>query len=304
MPDGTVCNPAYLPDQKESILSARAFVGNGYAAFNSADQLLNQKISQAYLQTLFQQQNDTALEANIGLNFTTRYLQAIFSPYRVQYASEVHNPNEPVVAVNAALEQALVFSTGSSLIGISNAYRDFSVGLRLNILQRKFVHGSFSFLDVATKSTADYLPVRQQNSVLFDPVAAWIPVHHPWHFRVSFGVKNLGYTSDIYSEYPNQVDLVGGIGIEPPLNWGRLRIGVDFVDLIYANAPMDRARLGASYQFGLIELMTGLNTDAATLGISFLISFIQVGVVYEVAREDLQNGNQQTRIATEFGVRL
>lgn len=304
MPDGTVCNPAYLPDLPESLLLARVFMWNGYAALNSADQFLNKPLTKDYLQSLFQNQNASAVEANAQLSFSTRYFQASFSPYRVEYASEVHNPNDPEVAVNAAIEQSLVFATGTSLLSLSPDIRNFSVGVQLKLVQRKFVHGSFTLLDVATRETSDYLPVKQQSVALVDSSLAWIPRKNSWHLRMSIGLKNLGFSSANYGEYPDYTDLVGGIGIEPPVPVGRFRVGVDFTDLVHAAQIQDRFRLGTSYRYGLIELMAGRNSFASTIGISFLLSFIQASLVYEVDRNDLENGKQETRIATEFSARF
>jgi hypothetical protein len=304
MPDGTVCNPAYLPEYRESLILARAFVGNGYAALSSADQLVNKPITREYLQTLFAKKNSTAVEANIGLSFTTKYFQAAFSPYRMQYASEIHNPNNPVVSVHAAIERAFVFSTGSSLIGMEPKLRDFAVGMKVRYVERKFVHGSFSFIDVGTREPRDYLPSQKQTAILANPVLAWVPGGNPWHLRTSIGAKNLGFSSAEYNEYPNAPDLEAGVGIEPPLGFGRFRLGLDFADLLGAPSFEDRLRFGVSYQFGVLELMAGANSASLTTGISFLLSFLQAGVSYEVARDDLENGKEETRIATEISVRF
>ncbi|MBC7385879.1 MAG: hypothetical protein H7301_06925 [Cryobacterium sp.] len=50
--------------------------------------------------------------------------------------------------------------------------------------------------------------------------------------------------------------------------------------------------------------MAGANSDSMTAGLSFLLSFIQAGVVYEIGRNDLDNGKQETRVATEVSVRF
>src|SRR5262249_9685388 len=42
MPDGTICNPAFLPEKQESTLIGRVFLGNGYTAVSTADQFVFQ----------------------------------------------------------------------------------------------------------------------------------------------------------------------------------------------------------------------------------------------------------------------
>ncbi|MBC7385878.1 MAG: hypothetical protein H7301_06920 [Cryobacterium sp.] len=190
------------------------------------------------------------MEKNPSLIFSTQFFQASFLPYRVPYASEVHNPDNPdnpVIAVHAAIEHAFEFSTESSVVGLFHGCRDVSVGLKLRILERKYVHGTFSLIDVATKESVDYLPVRKQNTVLVDPSIAWVPAGDPWHLRMSLTAKNLGYSSSSAFEYPDYFDVGGGIGVSPPVAIGTLQVGVDFVDLIEASRIQDRLRLGVSY---------------------------------------------------------
>lgn len=112
LPDGTVCNPAFLPALQENSLLARIFVGNDYTALSNADRFIFKPLSKGFLQELFQRQNVTSVEAHVRLVFSTRYFSGAFSPYRVQYVSEVHNPNFPVVSVHASIERSFVFSGG------------------------------------------------------------------------------------------------------------------------------------------------------------------------------------------------
>src|SRR5689334_4355477 len=59
MPDGTVCNPAFLGEAPGSHLLARIFIGNGYAALNTANTFINKTLTREDMQALFQ--NDEAV---------------------------------------------------------------------------------------------------------------------------------------------------------------------------------------------------------------------------------------------------
>lgn len=102
-PDGTVCNPAYLPDVKEGTLLVRGYLGNGYSALTTADSFINKPLTKETMKGLFSGANVVAVEGHIGVNFTTTNLSAEFSPYRVQYVSELHNPNFPQIDLHAAI---------------------------------------------------------------------------------------------------------------------------------------------------------------------------------------------------------
>lgn len=129
-PDGTVCNPAYLPDVRDSTLVARLYLGNGYSALKTADDFINKPLTQDTMKALFQGDNVSAVEAHAGLTFTTTTLSAEFSPYRVQYVSELHNPNFPQISIHAAIERSFVIGGGTALGAIDPALHEFRFGTK------------------------------------------------------------------------------------------------------------------------------------------------------------------------------
>ena len=303
-PDLTVCNPAFLGEVEESRLLGRVFIGNGYAAISTANQFIFKPISKEFLQELFQKGNITGLEAHAGLVFTTRHFSTGFSPYRIQYLSEVHNPNFPVVAVHASVERAFQVATGYSLAEAGEGWEPFSVGVRLRILERQFVHGSFTLFDAITQDPRALLPVQTQRVIFLDPVVGWVRNVSEWKLRASFGARNLGLHRPDTALYPEPFDLESGVGVEPPLGFGSLKLGVDFTDLIHGTDLASRPKLGASYRLGILEAMAGWNAEAVTFGLQFGIEIVQVGIVYELMRKDLEGAHAQDRIATEVSISL
>jgi hypothetical protein len=247
--------------------------------------------------------------AALGLRITTKYFSAEFSPYRVQYVSEFHNPNLPVVAIHASVERRLGFAGGVPLSLITPRLAPFSAGLGVRLLQRKFVHGSFSLLEAVASDPRALLPVTEQNAILLDPSLAAVTTFRRWKLSASVGLVNLGYTSTQSPLYPNWVDVNAGVGVEPPVRYGRWRLGIDFVNLVHADDALSRFRMGTSYQYGMVEAMTGVNSRSWTAGLQFVLQFIQAGIAYEFVRSDFYslagNGSAfESRISTEFGVRL
>ena len=184
------------------------------------------------------------------------------------------------------------------------ALREFRFGSRARILTRSFVHGQFSFAQAATDEPRDYLPRKRQTALLFDPSVAWVGERRPWRPRMSLGLTNLGCANGDHAEYPNDIDLQAGVGVEPPVRFGRFRLGVDFVDLFRAPDIEDRLRFGASYRVGLIETMLGANASVLTFGMQFSLNFLQTAVVYEFFRDDMDGGGAETRLSTEVSFRL
>jgi hypothetical protein len=307
MPDGTVCNPAFLPYVKESSLMARFYLGNGYTALSTANHFVNQPLTREFLQSYFTENQTTSLEAHAGLVFTTRYFSAAFSPYRVQYLSEGHNPNFPVMGVHAANERSIVFSGGYALEEWKPELKGWSVGGKLKILERTFVHGSFSFFQAASEDPKDFLPVQNQTAILLDTFVAWKPRKAPWPMRATLSVKNLGAIWPKSPLYPEYTDLGAGFGVDPPLGFGTLRLGLDIVDLFYAPDFPSRLRFGAGYQVGVLELMAGASGNALSAGMQFSFQIVKAGIVYELIRTDLDRGGgrgSEDQIATEIALHI
>jgi hypothetical protein len=306
MPDGSVCNPAFSDEVEQGFLMGQIYVGNGYAAMNTANQLVFQQISQDFLRDLFRRNNVVSLEAEASLTFATRYFSASFTPYRVQYFSEIHNPNLPVIGIQAAVERALEFQGGTPLGGLSPRLQDFSVGAKLRILDRHYVTGRFSLAEaLAQENPRTVLPLKDQFAAYVDPSIGWRHGYGKWKLWTSVGMVNIGNVTHPDPLYESPVDFAAGAGAEVPLSYGQLRLGLDLVNIIHhGDSLASMPRLGGSYKLGIIEGMAGWNEDAVTGGLLFGFQIIQAGIIYELMRSELEGGISENRISTELSVKL
>lgn len=301
MPDGTVCNPAFLPEAAQGALLIRLYLGNGYAAFSTAQQLLYEPISKEFLRSLFEKKNVTSVEANTGMVFTSKYLQGEFSPYRMQYVSEIRNPNYPVVAIHAAVERRLQFSGGLPVEFLSSETDSVTVGARARLLNRRFVHSAFSLVQALSERPNTLIPVKTQTAVFLDPFVGWVH-RSEWTYRLSLGVVNVGSGHPSAAEYPDTTDLQLGAGLEIPLPVGRVRVGLDLADVTTASSLDSRVRLGAGYRLANMELMAGYNINSVSAGVTMGSQLIRAGIAYEFSRADYEGESFESKIATELSV--
>ena len=308
--DGTECPMVPFATQASCLrwgtlfFLGRVYFRNGYSALATASQFIYQPVSKDLLQSLFESQNANNLEAHVQVYFATQYFSAEFSPYRVQYVAEVHNPNFPVVALHAAIERALTVSGGVPLSFISPDLEDFTLGTRIKFLKRDYVHGTFSLFDAITTDSRTVVPVSSRSGVLVDPVIGWAPAKLPWKPRASLGVKNIGMIWKDDPLFPARADLEFGLGIEPPVGFGRLRIGLDGVNLIHGADLLSRVRFGTSFQFGIMEAMAGFTRKSLTSGLQIGLAPVSAGIVYEVIQDDFGGGSIESKIATELSIRI
>jgi hypothetical protein len=304
MPDTTVCNPAFLPDFKESSLLARVYLGNGYTALSMANQFIYQPISKDFLKEMFQHQNVTRVDANISLVFVTRYFSASFSPYRIQYVSEIHNPNFPVVAVHASVEKSIVFSAGFPIWTSDQSTEMLSIGAKFRILQRKYVHSFFSLFQAMSEDPRILAPVRSQNALFLDPFLGWSSSKLFWKPRFSLSIQNIGTSWPYDPLYSEPSDLAVGIGIAPFLGVGQFRLGVDISNLLHAENLESRFRMGTSYRLGILEPMLGLSKNTVTGGVLCGFQIFQAGIIYQWFKSYVASISSENKIATEFSIKL
>ncbi|MGK5090330.1 hypothetical protein WDW86_22515 [Bdellovibrionota bacterium FG-2] len=184
---------------------------------------------------------------------------------------------------------------------ISPELHEFSAGTKLRLIERNYVHAAFSLFEAVTEDPRTLLPSKNQRAIFVDPYFGWHSESMPW---VGLSITNVGVATPRDTLYPEKKDLGIGVGVRPPLAFGILRVGIDAVNLFTAEDFLSRFRLGASYKFGIMELIAGANSNSGTGGLQYSLQVFQVGIVYEFMRGDLSGGEPENRIATEFAIRL
>lgn len=302
--DGTVCNPSFLHYVKEPKMIGSIFFGNGYSALSTVNNLVNNTVTQETLRHLFEKQNTIGLEANVSVGYYGKNFSASYSPYRVQYFSEIHNPNLPVIAIHASIEQHLTFSYGNTIDFMPKDSGKFSFGVQTRLIKREFVHGSFTLPQVLTEDPSQLLPNKQQYIGFINPSLAWVPESNPLGMRLSLAGKNFGFRSSDDPLYVEKPDFEFGVGMRKWIGYGKLDLGIDITDIINEESILSRFRLGAAYQIGVFTGMIGINQDNLSLGMQFDIKMFRVGISYEFIRSEIQQGNPENLLATELGVEL
>ncbi|MBI4924837.1 MAG: hypothetical protein HY843_02845 [Bdellovibrio sp.] len=304
MPDGTVCNSAFLNQNTKSFFLGRFYIGNGYSALSTANAVLLKPITKDTLKKVFENNSVITMESQIDLVFVTPYFSIEFAPYRIQYFSEIHNPNFPIIALHASLEKRVKLSGNLKLSRFTPALSQFTLGLELRLLDRKYIHNSFSFFKAIASPDAGLLPVNNQRAVFLDPSIGWASRKWPWKTRASIAARNIGKVWYSNSLYPEYTDIDIGVGVEPPVEIGQLGVGIEFVNLIYAQDFISRMRFGGSYKLGMMEIMSGVNANSLVTGLEFGVNIFQAGIVYEFIRNDLRGLGPENKISTEFSFKL
>lgn len=277
IPDGLPCNPAMTSLNLKPSLGAEIQLSNGYSALDNVRKLIDGKITQELVDTLFAEGKIIQIEANADINFHSRYFSGQFTPISVKGFSVVRNEANPDVDLYAIEEKGFTFQSGYEV------YKDFFAGLQLRTLSRKFIKQRFKLAVLGTQAGQDLLKPKEQNATYIEPGFTYF-FSKDWKPRVSLFVANLGFYSQKYEELNTPVEAQVGIGISPPMTWGEMDLSLEYRSMTYEENDLKKLRFGALYHFGSMYLSGGLDSNGISGGVFYKLDKINAGIVYSTTQ--------------------
>ncbi|MBT4760767.1 MAG: hypothetical protein HOO06_03630 [Bdellovibrionaceae bacterium] len=276
-PDSLPCNPANMVYQDKNTLGADLLLSNGHSALSNIRQLLDGEISQGLVDTLFTEGKIIQIEANVDINFKSKYINARYTPFTVKGFSVVRNEANPDVELSAVEEKGFALQSAYQVID------GLSIGVQVRFLERKFVRQQFQLILMGTPAGDQLLSPKSQKVTYIEPGMTW-EISNNWHPRLSVLVANLGFVSDKHDELNVPVDYQVGFGITPPIRWGELQLALDYKSLTLVEADQAKFRFGGTYGFGAMHFATGLDVNGVSGGIFYGLQQATAGVMYSTTR--------------------
>lgn len=277
IPDGILCNPAFVPLLKKPGVGLELMMSNGYESLEKVRSLLNKEITQEVVDRVFTEGSTIQIEGNADIYLKTKYVNALFSPGTIKAFSVVRNEADPDVEIFAVQEAGTTLQTGYEV------YRNLFLGLQARFVDRKFIRRRFKLTELATPQGKTLLKPLKQRAYYFEPSASYV-LDHPWKPRVSVMIVNLGSVSEEYEELLLPIETQGAIGISPPLVWGNLDITVDYRSLSYEETVAERFHLGMKYNYGVMHVFGGFDAHGASAGVQYGLEDVQAGIMYSTTR--------------------
>lgn len=277
MPDGLPCNPASTSLNEKASIGAELLLANGYSNLSRVRKLLDGDIDQETIDDMFTKGKVIQLESNVDIQFKSKYLNGVYSPFSVKGLSVVRNEANPDVDLYSVEEKGFTFQSGMEI------YNNLYAGLQVRTVDRKFIRKRFKLLQIATEQGKDLLKPNTQQAVYGEPGLTYI---YPasWKPRASFFLANWGYVSEQYDDLKTPVDPQFGIAISPPMTWGDLDLSLEYRSMNYEESDAEKIHFGALYQFGSMYLSAGLDSNGASGGVFYYLDQINAGVVYSTTR--------------------
>jgi hypothetical protein len=298
--DALPCNPSLIAKVKTPSFVIQGFASNGYQGFKNAEQLLNGTPSKDYLRSLFGENQTIETEGNAQLVFQARHFGASYTPYGLNYFSRVYNASYPLIDIQAVLERTWNFHLGAE-VGNSGLF----LGVQTRLIERKFIRKSVALFDLLAQDGSDLIKPQSQQLVLVEPGATYFfPV--AWKPRVSLMLNEFGSSNNEYQNLPRSPHVSGGVGIEPPLGWGQLELGLDYKKNRDTSNPLYSVSSGATYRLGAMQALLGVGATELSTGVLIGFKPARVGIVYSSTRIGVASSQEEyvQSVITQFGFEM
>lgn len=277
VPDGLPCNPAHNAFNQKSSLGAELLLSNGYSNLTKIQKLLDNKINQEVVDTLFSEGKVIQIEANAELLFQSKYLSGRYTPLTLKGFSVVRNEANPDVELYAIEEKGFAFQSGIE------TFEDLFIGIQTRFIDRKYIRKRFKLVTLATQEGKDLLKPKQQTAAYFEPGMTYF-VAKAWRPRVSVFVANLGTVSEENDDLKSPVEVQYGLGISPPVPWGDVELSLEYRSMNYEETGLQRIRAGAVYHFGSMYLSGGVDSNGVSGGVFYGLDKINAGILYSTTK--------------------
>lgn len=289
IPDGLPCNPALTPLNKRPNIGAELLLSNGYSALTNVQSLLNGTVNDELVDTLFSKGKIIQIEANIDINFQSRFLNAQYTPITLKGFSVVRNEANPDVQLYAVEEKGFLFQSGYEL------FKGFYAGAQARIVNRKFIRQRFKLVELATDTGKEKIKAKEQTATYIEPGFSYF-FDTQWKLKISMFLANVGFYSKEYEELKTPVDPQFGLGISPPIGWGELNIQIEYKSLNYEEKEFShKLHLGTLYHFGSMYLSGGIDGNGVSAGVYYGLDKINAGILYSTTQLTNQDENFYTQ---------
>lgn len=281
IPDGILCNPAMTSKTTQGKLKAEGLISNGYSNLSKTKRLLSGEVDQGLIDDLFTNQPVLQAESFLDVMFTSKYINARYSPLDYKFFSVIRNDANPDVELFAVEQEDLTAQTGYS-------YEEFDFGLEVKTTQWKFIRQRFKLLSLATQQGMDAIKPKKQRTTFFQPgvnynINWFLPI------RLSAKIVNIGFIDEEYDEFKHPTESQFGLGFSIPVKYGKLDLLFDYKSLNYEESEGGKLHSGLLYKYGAMNLGFGLDSDGISAGVFYGLEQINSGIMFSTTKIPWRN---------------
>lgn len=267
------CNPAFISKERNRRFSLGAYWGNHVSYMDEATDLSEGRADSETIRNLFQNHSDNELQSQIEFGYIQELFGFSVTPFQVNYLTHFRNEVLPEISVYASLEESAKIQFGSFL------ENDWSYGIQLRYLRRRFVASNFFLTDALVTNGNELLDPREQNLFFIEPGILYAPKDNHLNPEFTIMVANLGYVNEAYSEVPLAPQYHLTTSIAPELHHGRFGLGLDLRLEKNMKDSFTPLTLGSYYEFKIFRLFGSLAKNEQAIGLITVNTWWNLGII-------------------------
>lgn len=272
--DTLPCNPAFIAKEKERRFNANVYLGNNVSYLKEATDLSQGHANEDSIQTIFKRHEDNQLQTQIELGHVQETFGWAVTPMQVNYSTTFRNQALPEISLYASLEESARIQFGSYLSD------DWSFGVQLRYLQRRFVASRFFLLEALLPSGKYLFEPRRQSLFFVEPALLYAPKGNSANPEFTLMIANAGWVNQNYAELPVTPEYHFTSSVNPELSYGRFSLGLDLNLNKNMRTGQFPVTLGSFYEYGILRLFGSIGRDENAVGMGVFNAWWNMGVAH------------------------
>lgn len=282
------CQPAMTAREDDADFKAQFFFGNNVSYVREVSDLVSGDGDAESVRRLFSQTHGSEMEADFEAGYRRPTFALAFAPSRIVYYSLIRNEALPQMTLLALQEQTVRMQL-ASYVG-----NDTSFGVQFRGVRRKFVAGDFSLADAFAEDGKGLFDTQVQNGLFLEPglMREWLGV--AGRPKVSVMVRNLGFVSEKFDEFPTAPELLMGTSVHPELQYGELELGLAARFNSQTQGLSDPWRVAGIYRLGVTRYSVSAGRSDFAAGFMLLYKNLNGGLAYTTRLIENLRGEQES----------
>lgn len=292
------CNPAFISRESEPDFRAQFFFGNNVSYLEEVPRILEGSGSREDVRRLFSQTRSSELEAQLEAGYRRPTFGVALMPVRWLYSSRIRNPSLPVMSILAAEERGVRAQFGSYV------KNDWSWGVQLRGVSRRYVVKTFTLTDVLAEDGKSLFSAEHQQALYIEPGLLKEWPEEPWRPQLTIAMSQWGFVDRKVEEFPASPEFHLGGAVRPEVALGELELGLDSRWRSGLVGWSDPFRLGGAYRLGVTRWAASAGRSDHALGFQIRYGRLQAGLTYSARWIENQLGDSEWIRTTfiHFGV--
>lgn len=296
---GLPCNPSFLAIQREPQVWISGLGNNNLSYFEDVSDIIKGPINTDLLLSMINHNSNEHFIASLSLGYMQSNWGFNIIPEKLILFTKIRNPSLPRITLLAAKESEFQWQMGSFM------NTEWSWGLQLRALQRRFAYNDTYFSDHFIDGSNNLYPIQNQQFYFIEPSLLFTPEDQNWNPTFSVMIDNWGTTNEKHEPFDTDPNLRIGSSISLPLDFGRLQLGITTHWLNEESSSKFYSSMGANLSLSHFQVFATIGEVEQQYGLALNFDHFTSALSY--SRQDWANNqlaDSYTIWKWEFGFKF